>query len=418
MTEFDNADQQTQDNGNRLKNRLAALRPDSKQKLAAGIIVLVLFSFFIAGYFLKQKDAVEEKKEDLIEEVRMDQNVLEKSLYAKTEELLVAQKKETDDLKKSIKAIEYRMTQNIISSQPSQPPQPQPDRASNEIKRDIAIPKPPVMEKEKKGDEIPKALFNTMPPPIPNTGVPQFVGGIEMVQVAVSDKKEKPVEASKKKQIYLPPSFMAATLLSGAAAPTTNAAKGNPLPLLFRVKDLAVLPNKVKANLKGCFVIGSAVGNLADERVHIRLNTLSCVAKNGDAVIDQTIKGFVVDEDGKVGLKGRVVAKMGIHIARTALAGFIGGMGDALSTSMKTSTLSALGQPQSELKNTDMESIAKVGLGDGISSATDELQKFYLQLAEQTLPVIEIGSTKNVTIVVSEGIGLDIIEKGQSNEAK
>ena len=183
-----------------------------------------------------------------------------------------------------------------------------------------------------------------------------------MVQVSVEEVKEKSSVDGKKKQIYLPPSFMEATLLSGVAAPTTNVAKGNPLPLLFRVKDLAVLPNKVKADLKGCFIIGSAVGNLADERVHIRLNTLSCVAKNGDAVIDQTIKGFVVDEDGKVGLKGRVVAKMGIHIARTALAGFIGGMGDALSSSMKTNTLSALGQPQSELTNTDTGTITKADL--------------------------------------------------------
>jgi len=233
-----------------------------------------------------------------------------------------------------------------------------------------------------------------------------------MVQVTLTDPKEKPDTGGKKKQIYLPPSFMAATLLSGVAAPTTNAAKGNPLPLLFRVKDLAVLPNKVKANLKGCFIIGSGIGNLADERVHIRLNTLSCVAKNGDAVIDQGVKGFVVDEDGKVGLKGRVVAKMGVHIARTALAGFIGGMGEALSDSTRTNTFSALGQPQSEFKTADAGSIAKAGLGEGISSATKELQKFYLQLAEQTLPVIEIGSTKDVTIVISEGIGLEIMEKG------
>lgn len=55
---------------------------------------------------------------------------------------------------------------------------------------------------------------------------------------------------------------MEATLLSGVAAPTTSAAKGNPLPVLLRIKDLAVLPNKVKANLKGCFAIAEATGNL------------------------------------------------------------------------------------------------------------------------------------------------------------
>lgn len=413
MTEFNNADQ-IKDSGkaSTLKDKFTVLSPDTKRKFTTSIIFLGLISLFIIGYYAKNQEAVEEATEAPIEEVRMDQNMLEKSLYAKTEELLVAQKKETDELKKAVKAIQYTLEQNpqIV---PAEVPEKEIPKDPPPKKNDISIPKPPPMEKENNGDVIPKTLFNTTQPPVPpKAGSPQFIGGIEMVQVTLTDSKEKPDTNGKKKQIYLPPSFMEATLLSGVAAPTTNAAKGNPLPLLFRVKDLAVLPNKVKANLKGCFIIGSGIGNLADERVHIRLNTLSCVAKNGDAVIDQSVKGFVVDEDGKVGLKGRVVAKMGVHIARTALAGFIGGMGEALSDSTRTNTFSALGQPQSEFKTADAENIAKAGLGEGISSATKELQKFYLQLAAQTLPVIEIGSTKNVTVVISEGIGLEIMKKG------
>ena len=416
MENFNHSDQADQPGASgTLMDKFNALSPKAKRKLTTGGIVLVFFCLLIIGYYAKRDDKVEDKKDTPIEEVRMDQNVLEKSLYAKTEELLVTQKRETEELKKAIKAIQYTLSQNpqIVPAQV-----PEKETAEPPPKRDISIPKPPAMDQDNKGDQVPKMLFNTMPPPIPSTGSPQYMGGIEIVQAAIEDKKPKALEDSKKKQIYLPPSFMEATLLSGVAAPTTSAAKSNPLPLLFRVKDLAVLPNRVKADLKGCFIIGSAVGNLADERVHIRLNTLSCVAKNGDAVIDQTVKGFVVDEDGKVGLKGRVVAKMGIHIARTALAGFIGGMGDALSSSMQTNSLNALGQTQSQMTNTDAGSIAKAGLGEGISSATKELQKFYLQLAEQTLPVIEIGSTKDVTVVISEGVGLEIMEKGNNNETK
>lgn len=413
MEEFNNADQ-IKDPGRAgtLKARFAALNPDTKRKAATGVIVAGLMSLFVVGYYLKRQEPVEESVEAPVEEVRMDQNVLEKSLYAKTEKLLVAQKKETEELKKAIKAIRYTLEQNPQIVQVPVPEKEAPKEPTpNE--NDIAIPEPPPMENKAAGDGVPKNLFNTIAPPVPrDAGAARFVGGIEMIQVDLPRPDEKTAADDKKKQIYLPPSFMAATLLSGVAAPTTNAAKANPLPLLFRVKDLAVLPNKVKANLKGCFVIGSGIGNLADERVHIRLTTLSCVAKNGDAVIDQEVKGFVVDEDGKVGLKGRVVAKMGVHIARTALAGFIGGMGAALGDSTRTNTLSALGQTQSAFTTTDAENIAKAGLGEGISSATKELQKFYLQLAEQTLPVIEIGSTKDVTIVVSEGAGLNIMEKG------
>ena len=54
-------------------------------------------------------------------------------------------------------------------------------------------------------------------------------------------------------------------------------------------------------------VIAEATGSLAKERAMVRLVSLSCLDQEGHAVIDQGVKGFVVDRDGKVGLGGRVV---------------------------------------------------------------------------------------------------------------
>ena len=63
------------------------------------------------------------------------------------------------------------------------------------------------------------------------------------------------------------------------------------------------------------------------------------------------------------------------------------------------------------MSSKDTNNIIKSGIGQGISTAAGELQKFYLQLAEQTLPVIEVGATKNCTLVVSEGVTLEIKEQ-------
>ncbi|MGC8912301.1 MAG: TraB/VirB10 family protein, partial [Nitrososphaeria archaeon] len=52
----------------------------------------------------------------------------------------------------------------------------------------------------------------------------------------------------------------------------------------------------------------------------------------------------------------------------------------------------------------------KYGLGQGIQSAANELMKFYLELAKQTIPVVEILPTRSVTVVVSEGVMLEIKE--------
>ena len=249
------------------------------------------------------------------------------------------------------------------------------------------------------------------PPSIPETEI----GDIAIVTHSGAGKSAK-VEAEDKKKdattgsVYLPPSFMEATLLSGLDAPTTSEAKGNPVPVLLRVKTPAVLPNSVKANLKGCFVIADGKGNLATERAELLLVSLSCLDRKGQAVVDQKIKGFVVDEDGKIGLRGRVVAKMGSMIARSMLAGFFGGVGDAIKASATTLAVSPLGTTQT----VDPKDIAMSGVGSGLSSGFKEMQKFYMELARQTMPVIEVGATKPVTLVISEGITLDIkkIAKG------
>ena len=216
------------------------------------------------------------------------------------------------------------------------------------------------------------------------------------------------MRVKKKYQIYLPPSFMEATLLSGLDAVTTSRGSKNPVPVLLRIKDLAVLPNRVKANLKGCFVLGEGKGNLATERVDVRLVTLSCLSKKGKAVIDQPVKGYVVDEDGKAGLRGIVAAKMGAMLARAALAGFLGGVGEGVKSSAMNTQVTALGTTTQVWKSTDTKNILRGGIGGGISEAAKELQKFYLELARQTLPIVQVGATKTVTVVISEGVNLEV----------
>ncbi|OPY85437.1 MAG: Bacterial conjugation TrbI-like protein [Smithella sp. PtaU1.Bin162] len=201
-------------------------------------------------------------------------------------------------------------------------------------------------------------------------------------------------------------------MLSGLDAPTTEGGKGQPVPVLLRIRDLAFLPNQVRANLQGCFVISEGHGSLADERAHLRITSISCLSKKGTAVIDQHVKGFVVDSDGKIGLRGTVVSKMGAIVARSVLAGFFSGIGDAIKAQTTTVSISPLGQTQS----IDTNQVLQAGAGQGISSAAKEVSKFYLDLARQTMPVIEVGAVRNVTLVISEGVELEIKEINKGEE--
>ncbi|MEM3265253.1 MAG: TraB/VirB10 family protein [Thermoplasmata archaeon] len=266
----------------------------------------------------------------------------------------------------------------------------------------------------------------TTPPPPPNTPsaeseahvapVPMTLGGINVVSVnatastseSVAKKKIMQEAQNQQEEVYLPTSFMEGILLNGLDAPTSSVGSNNPVPCLIRIQTPAVLPNEVKANLKGCFVIAEGVGDLATERANMRLVTISCIAKNGQAVIDQPIKGFVVDADGKIGLRGRVVSKMGSAIARSFIAGLFSGLGNAVQENAYTTTNTVLGNVSS--LGSSASDIAKQGIGGGIYTASNQIAAFYLSLAKQSIPVVEIGAGKKVTIVVSQGEMLKLMD--------
>jgi conjugal transfer pilus assembly protein TraB len=204
--------------------------------------------------------------------------------------------------------------------------------------------------------------------------------------------------------IYLPPGFMKARLLTGIDALASRDATTNPEPIIARVQAPAVLPNDVKANLSGCFVIGNATGSLAKERVEVQLVSLSCVDFEEQAVVDQPIKGFFVDADGKKGLSGRVVTRAGATLARSFIAGTIAGISQSVEGTFGNLSTSALGS----VRSLDAGDAAKAGIAGGLSRSSDKLTDFYLDLARQAGPVVEVGAAKDVVVVIQEGLILEI----------
>jgi conjugal transfer pilus assembly protein TraB len=231
----------------------------------------------------------------------------------------------------------------------------------------------------------------------------QLVGGIGHAAGTVAPKTD---DAKKKRTVYLPPSFMEGMVLTGIEADAGENAKGEPEPIIIRVQAPAQLPNELKANLKGCFVVANAIGRLNKERVDPRLVSLNCMLVNGDAVIDQEVKGMVVDADGKKGLAGIVVSKQGALVARAVAAGAFAGLGQSIATSNTTTQISPLGTTQT----IDADRAMQSGLGQGVKSGANEIQKLYIDLIKQSTPVIEIGAEKPCTVVITEGVQLEIKE--------
>jgi conjugal transfer pilus assembly protein TraB len=274
---------------------------------------------------------------------------------------------------------------------PDYPPAPD---TSDVHASDNELPAPPA---------IPAAPPAPPPPPVEKT-----VGAIGAATSSLGPAAGKDgVAASAKKKtrtIYLPPGFMKARLLTGIDALASRDATSNPEPLIARVQAPAVLPNDVKANLSGCFVVGNATGSLAKERVEVQLVSLSCVDFDERSVVDQPIKGFFVDTDGKKGLSGKVVTRAGAALARSFIAGTVSGFSSSIENSFGNLSTSALGS----VRSLDAADAAKSGFAGGLAKSSDKLTDFYLDLARQAGPIVEVGAAKDVVVVIQEGVTLEI----------
>ena len=210
--------------------------------------------------------------------------------------------------------------------------------------------------------------------------------------------------ARKTAQNYLPAGmFGQAILLSGLDAPTGGQSQSNPHPVLLQLHDLAVLPNRYRYDWAQCLITGAGYGDLSSERGYIRTESLSCVSKDGH-VLDVPIKGYIVGEDGKAGMRGRLVSKQGQVLGNALLAGVVAGIGTGLERSSSVQSVSPLGSTNSIKPGQEFQS----GIGSGVGRALDRLATYYIQLAEKMFPVIEIDAGRVVDIVLTQGVKVDV----------
>jgi conjugal transfer pilus assembly protein TraB len=202
---------------------------------------------------------------------------------------------------------------------------------------------------------------------------------------------------------FLPVSFTRGTLLGGLDAPTGGQSQSNPHPVLIRLSDNSVLPNRFRGEYRDCFVIAAGYGDISSERAYLRTENLSCVRADG-AALEVKIQGSVYGEDGKVGMRGRLVTKQGQMLANALLAGVVSGIGSGLATSSTTYSSSALGT----IASASGADAYRAGLGSGVGKALDRLAQYYIKLAENTFPVIEVDAGREIDVVITKGVRVDV----------
>jgi conjugal transfer pilus assembly protein TraB len=91
-------------------------------------------------------------------------------------------------------------------------------------------------------------------------------------------------------------------------------------------------------------------------------------------------------------------------LANALLAGVVSGIGQGLSTASTSYSTSPLGTIASADSGADAY---RAGLGSGVGKALDRLAQYYIKLAENTFPVIEVDAGREVDVVITKGVRID-----------
>ncbi|NEX63393.1 TrbI/VirB10 family protein [Noviherbaspirillum galbum] len=208
--------------------------------------------------------------------------------------------------------------------------------------------------------------------------------------------------------------FPMGTILSGVAMnggdfPVSNAARRDPLPMLVRIKKDAILPNNARASVKECFAMISGTGDMSASRAMLRAERLSCVLDGGRSV-EVPLNGYVVGEDGKPGLYGKLVTKEAETIAKALRVGIVGAVGVGL-TGWLSQELSA----SSGNVNVNLGGAGNGGGGAGgnggaapIGKSFEKITEYYSSLAKEIVPVVEINPLRQIDIVLVRGLEIPV----------
>jgi conjugal transfer pilus assembly protein TraB len=420
-----------------IRERWEQLSPGVQRSLSVGAIglgVLVVIAIFApAGDDGRRSD----RRQETIRHVLTDANTREigvdslaasvRVLSGRNEEL----RKEVDRLKRDMQNQRSRATtrqesevQREITRLQAQVAQlsSTPSLQTQVFETPDSAPVSPVIDvdtsdgqgKDESAPDPGREIFATAPLPMPIVQDPPRRGAsVPALSIRLITPEFDPIDEPVPEEpvpLYLPAgSLLSGTLITGLDAPTHESARREPFPALLRIQKEAILPNRFRTDVRECFLIAAGYGDLSSERAYLRGETLSCVRHDG-GVIETRLDSYAVGEDGKAGIRGRLVSKQGQLVARSMTAGFLQGLAGAFDVN-PVPTIRTGDTGDTQLYQRVMSSDAIQGAAiKGTGKALDRIAQFYLDMAENMFPVIEVDAARRVDVIVTRGTALSLAQ--------
>ena len=262
-------------------------------------------------------------------------------------------------------------------------------------------------------NQDPNHYFRTSPvrpaAPAPMAGAPNLKSGALEgggLQIYTTESQPQLADVDKEKEAINIPAgtILTGVLLNGLDAATGKKARKDPFPVVVRIQHDAIMPNLFSADVKECFATLAGYGDLSSERAYLRGEKFSCITED-EETIEIDFPSYAVGEDGKAGIRGRLVSKEGSLIAKTALAGFLGGVAEAFGSS-PVPVIQTDPSSTPLFQDNFTSDTVNYGVAKGASAVAERLADYYMDLADQIFPVIEIDAGRKIDIVITSGIKL------------
>lgn len=248
----------------------------------------------------------------------------------------------------------------------------------------------------------------------PNTKFTSPENNTRIVSKLIIKNSIKPNSNSKN---FLPAgSFARALLINSVDASCGVGGGSDPIPVMLRVMDNSILPGSLSSTTKRCHIIAAAHGDLASERVYMRLEKLSCSDAESGEIWERVVSGHIAGEDGKTGVRGIVAERTGPMLLRASIGGMISGISEILQQGVKTDKWRLSPKDEINKEKTLQDNLSQVGGASsaGTSRVLDKLADYYIKRAEQLQPIIQIDAGREINVVFTKGINMQK-ESGLSN---
>lgn len=202
-----------------------------------------------------------------------------------------------------------------------------------------------------------------------------------------------------------------AYMVTGAYAPVFDSGQEEPLPVLLQAEGDILIANNDTQTIDKCFLIGAAKGNMNSSTADIRLVKISCSLGEGTKKVEGNISGWVIGENGIPGIQGELLHKNGAWLSKTFVAGFLETFSSALGGTDSTEiVIGSNGSNDKVGVGTAVSENAKSAAFGGLSSVFGKLGDYYLKMAENIFPVIEVKGGRTVNILLKGGESFSITD--------